>query len=98
MRLFCQTTIPKVENAECSKSIDVLLFLETRQPLTVGVVALPTVEANLGDGADDAAVGAPLADQVHDPVCDLLDESHTPPLVLSRLKHSEEKHRYCDCP
>lgn len=57
-------------------------------------MALSSLDANLGDGADDGAVGAPLADQIHDPVCDFFDEGHTSPLVLCRLKYSTEKLHY----
>lgn len=49
-------------------------------------MVLSSLDTDLGDGADDAAVGAPLADQIHDPVCDFLDEGQTSPLVVSRLK------------
>lgn len=52
--------------------------------MIVGVLALPPLDANLCDGADDGAVGAPLADQIHDPVCDFLDEGQTSPLVVCR--------------
>lgn len=62
--------------------------------LTVGVVVLSSLNANLGDGADDGVVGALLADQIHDPVCDFLDEGHTSPLILCRLKYSTEKLHY----
>lgn len=50
----------------------------------VGVVALSFLDSNLGDGADDGAVGAPLADQVHDSVRDFLDEGQTFPRVVCR--------------
>lgn len=62
--------------------------------LTIGIEVLSSLDANLCDGADDGAVGAPLADQIHDPVCDFLDEGHASPLVLCWLKYSAEKHHY----
>lgn len=62
-------------------------FLETQQRLTIGIVALPSLDANLCDGTDDGAVGAPLADQIHDPVCDFLHKGYTSLLVLCRLKY-----------
>lgn len=67
---------------------------KVKTELTVGVVARSSLDSNLGDGADDGAVGAPLTDQIHDPVCDLLDERRAPPPVLRRLKHSAGKHHY----
>lgn len=54
-------------------------------------MALSFLDSNLGDGADDGAVGAPLADQVHDSVRDFLDEGQTFPRVVCRLKYSAEK-------
>lgn len=41
--------------------------------LTIGVVALPPLDADLDDGCDDSAVAVSLADQVYELVCDLLD-------------------------
>lgn len=69
-------------------------LLEAQQGLTIGAVALSSLDANLCDGTDDGAVGAPLTDQIHDLICDFLDEGYTSLLVLCRLKYSAESHHY----
>lgn len=63
--------------------------------LTVGVEAASSLDADLGDGSDDGAVGAPLTDQIHDPVCDLPDQRDPSLLVLRRLKRQKITLMWC---
>ena len=55
--------------------------------LTIRDLALSSLDANLHNGADDGAVGAPLTDHIHDPVCDFLDKGQTSPVFICFLKH-----------
>lgn len=57
---------------------------QRHQVVCIGIEVLSSLDANLRDGADDGTVGAPLTDQIHDPVCDFLDEGHASRLVLRR--------------
>lgn len=70
------------------------VVMDTLQQLTVGVVTVSSLDANLCDGADDAAVGSPPADQVHDAVGHVLDEGQTVPPVVCGLKRSGQTNGY----
>lgn len=50
-----------------------------------------TRHAHLGDGGDDGVVAAALADQVDDPVCDVLDGAAVQAVVVGRLQGTAAK-------